>query len=147
VQKILRLRIWLQSLTFLVAAGVLLLCGPFLLAHFGGGKKLLPLDWLALMTLGSFWDMQVVIWTMVIFTGNRFTFLWPVIAGNILSLVLSLTLIHFTTLGLGALVLGPLVAGSLFNYWYWPFYASRSLGTNLFRFLFIGSSASKKLST
>jgi O-antigen/teichoic acid export membrane protein len=141
VQKILRLRIWLQCLTFLVAAGVLLLCGPFLLAHFGGGKKLLPLDWLALMTLGSFWDMQMVIWTMVIFTGNRFTFLWPVIAGNILSLVLSLTLIHFTTLGLGALVLGPLLAGSLFNYWYWPFYASRCLGTSLFRLLFVGSSA------
>jgi O-antigen/teichoic acid export membrane protein len=138
VQKILRVRMWLQMLSYLAAAAVLLVWGPFLLAHFGGGKKLLPFPWLALMTLGFFLDQQLFIWTTVIFTGNRLTYLWPMVASNILSLSLSLTLIHFTKLGLGALILGPLLAGSLFNYWFWPFYACRRLETSLFHVLFAG---------
>jgi O-antigen/teichoic acid export membrane protein len=140
VQRILRPRIWLQSLSFLSMAVVLLLCGPFLLAHFGSGKKVLPPEWFALLALGSFLDMQLGFWTTVIFIGNRLPFLWPVIAGNTLSLVLSLTLIHFTPLGLGALVLAPLLAGSFFNYWYWPPQACRSIGTSLFGLLFRGNS-------
>jgi hypothetical protein len=136
VQRILRPRIWLQSLTFLSMAVVLLLFVPFLLAHFGSEKKVLPREWLALLALGSFLDLQLGFWTTVIFIGNRLPFLWPVIAGNALSLALSLTLVHFSPLGLGALVLGPLVAGSLYNYWYWPSYACCSIGTSLFRLLF-----------
>jgi hypothetical protein len=142
VQSILRPRIWLQCLSFLLAAGVLLMFGPFVISQIGKGKTLLPLSWLALMTLGSFLDTQLNLWAMVIFTGNRFTFLWPMVGGNVLSLGLSLTLMHFTSLGVGALVLGPLLAGSCFNYWYWPPYACRSIGTNLYRLLFTGRSLS-----
>jgi hypothetical protein len=146
VQSILRPRVWLQCLSFIFAAGVLLLLGPLVVSHIGKGKTLLPLGWLALMTLGSFLDTQLNLWAMVIFTGNRFTFLWPMVGGNVLCLALSLTLIHFTSLGLGALVLGPLVAGSLFNYWYWPLHACRSIGTSLFRLLFTGRSLSSSQS-
>jgi len=140
VQRILRPRVWLQSLSFLSMAVVLLLFGPFLLAHFGSGKNVLPPEWFALLALGSFLDMHLGFWTTVIFIGNRLPFLWPVIAGNTLSLALSLTLVHFTPLGLGALVLGPLLAGSFFNYWYWPPYACRGIGTSLFQLLFTGHS-------
>jgi hypothetical protein len=143
IQRILRPRVWLQSLTFIPMAVVLLILGPFLLAHFGSGKQLLPAGWLTLLALGSFLDMQLGFWTTVIFIGNRLPFLWPVLASNALSIVLSLTLIHFTPLGLGALVLGPLLAGSCFNYWYWPPYACRSIGTGLFRLLFIGHSPAR----
>jgi hypothetical protein len=55
-------------------------------------------------------------------------------------MLLSLALVHFTTLGLGTLVLGPLLAGAVFNYWYWPPFAARGIGTTLFRFLFFGPS-------
>jgi len=58
--------------------------------------------------------MQFVTWSTLIATGNRLTYLWPTVATNILSLVLSLALVHFTSLGLGALVLGPLLAGLIF---------------------------------
>jgi hypothetical protein len=119
-----------------------LMFGPFVISQIGKGKTLLPLSWLALMTLGSFLDTQLNLWAMVIFTGNRFTFLWPMVGGNVLSLGLSLTLMHFTSLGVGALVLGPLLAGSCFNYWYWPPYACRSIGTNLYHLLFTGRSLS-----
>ena len=31
-----------------------------------------------------------------------------------------------------------LLAGAVFNYWYWPPFAARGIGTTLFRFLFFG---------
>ena len=105
IQQLLRPRIWLQTLTFLGGAAILFAVSPFFLTHFGGGKKLLPELWLGLMTLVSFFDMHLSFWTMLIFTENRFPFLWPMVASNVLSLVLSLLLTAFTPLGLGALIL------------------------------------------
>ncbi|MGD1089578.1 MAG: hypothetical protein ABR955_12780, partial [Verrucomicrobiota bacterium] len=88
----------------------------------------------------SFLNMQFGMWSTLIVTGNRLTQLWPTVATNVLSLLLSLALVHFTTLGLGALVLGPLLAGIVFNYWYWPPFAARGIGTTLFHFIFFGPS-------
>lgn len=142
VQRLLWSRVWLQTATFLLACAALLLAGPFLLKHFGGGKQLIPLAWLSLMMLNAFFEMHFNIWGTLLSTENRLPYLWPAVATNVLSFILSLVLIHFTSLGLGALVLGPFLAGILFNHWFWPPYAARTLGTTLFRFLFTGPSAS-----
>jgi hypothetical protein len=136
LRRILRPRIWLQYLSFLAMAAGLVLCGPYLLQWFGSGKRLLPPGWLCLLCLDSFLYMQFGLWGTLIFAQNRLPYLWPTVATNVLSLTLSLTLIHFTSLGTGALVLSPLIAGSLFNYWYWPPYSARTVGTSFFRFLF-----------
>jgi hypothetical protein len=138
VQRILRPRVWLQTLTFLVGCSAVLLSGPFLLQRFGHGKEMLPFSWLALMTLNAFFEMHFTIWGTLLTTENRLPYLWPTVATRVLSLSLSLALIHFTSLGIGALVLGPLLSGILFNYWFWPPYAARSLGTTLFRLLLLG---------
>ena len=136
VRRVLRPRLWLQILTTVFLTAGLIVCGPVLLQRFGHHKTMLPPCWLALLSLNSLFETQFSLWTTLIFAQNRMPFLWPAVAANVLSLSLSLTLIHFTSLGLGALVLAPLLAGSLFNYWYWPHYGARSLGTSLFRFLF-----------
>jgi hypothetical protein len=136
IQRVLRPRLWLQNLSFLAMAGFLILCGPPLLERFGSGKQLLPSVWLGLLALNSLLEMQYTFWGTAIFLGNRFPFLWYSVTSNLLSLLLSLGLIHFSSLGLGALVLGPLISGCLFNYWYWPLYGARFVGTTLFRFLF-----------
>lgn len=136
--QVLRPRVWLQSLSFIIAAGGVLYFGPSLLDYIGDGKKVLPLGWFSLFAMTAFLDMQLGFWTKVIFLGNRLPFLWPVILSNALSPILSLSLIYFTSLGLGALVLGPFLAGSLFNYWYWPGYACRNLGSGLLELLFRG---------
>jgi Na+-driven multidrug efflux pump len=138
VQRILWPRIWLQSLTFLFLAAGVVFCIPFLLRCLGSNKEMLPIGWLLALTLGAFLDLQFTTCTTLISTENRLPFLWPTVATNVLSLSLTLALVHFTSLGMGALVLGPLLAGSLFNYWYWPFYAARRMGTTLPRFLFSG---------
>jgi hypothetical protein len=138
LQRVIWSRVWLQTVTFLVLVGGLFVLGPFLLATFAHGKSMLPTRWLALMAVSSFFELQFTFWGTLISMGNRLTYLWPTVATNVLSLVLSLGLARFTSLGLGALVLGPLLAGSLFNYWYWPPFAARGVGTRLFRFLFLG---------
>ena len=118
LRQILRSRIWLQYLSFLIMAAGLILCGPYLLKWFGSGKRMLAPGWLCLMSLDSLLLMQFSFWGTLIFVQNRLPYLWPTVATNVLSLTLSLTLIHVTSLGTGALVLAPLIAGSLFNYWY-----------------------------
>jgi O-antigen/teichoic acid export membrane protein len=140
LRRILWPRVWLQTITFLLLAGAGVLLGPALLKGFGSHKEMLPLAWLLALMLYSFLDMQFTTWGTLIAMGNRLTYLWPTVATNIFSLILSLALVRFTTLGLGALVLGPLLAGTVFNYWYWPMFAARGIETTLFRFLFLGPS-------
>jgi len=144
VRRVLWPRVWLQTITFLLLAGGVVCFGPTLLRWFGSGKEMLPTPWLLALMLYSFLDMQFSLWGTLIATGNRLTYLWPTVATNVLSLGLSLALVHFTRLGLGALVLGPLLAGVLFNYWYWPQFAARGIGTTLFRFLFFGPAEHKQ---
>jgi len=138
VRRILRTRVWLLTATYvLLSAGVVLVI-PWLLLRFGSGKTILPPIWLLALTLTTFLDLQFSTWSTLISTANRVPYLWPSVATNVMSLILTLALVHFTSLGLGALVLGPLLAGSVFNYWYWPHFGARSLGTTLFRLLFLG---------
>lgn len=138
VRRLLWSRIWLQALSYVVGCGLLLLLGPWLLGRFGGGKEMLPLGWVALLMLNSLFEAQFITWGTLISMQNRMTYLWPTVATNALSLAISLGLIHFTQLGLGALVLGPLLAGVVFNYWYWPLYAAKDIKTTLPAFMFLG---------
>lgn len=138
VRQIFWPRLWLQNLTFLVLAAGVVFCGSWAMNWIGGGKEILSMSWLAVLMLSSFLMLQFSSWGTLMATGNNLAYLWPTVATNVLSLVLSLLLVYFTTLGLGALVLGPLLAGVLFNFWYWPAYAAREIGTSLFHFLFLG---------
>ena len=138
LRQILWPRLWLQTVTFLMLAGGVVFLGPKLLQMFGHGKEMLPLVWMLVLVGQVFFSMQFSLWTTLISTGNQLPHLWYTVATNVLSFILSLSLVHFTNLGLGAFVLGPLLAGSLFNYWRWPFVAARGIGTTLFHFLFCG---------
>jgi O-antigen/teichoic acid export membrane protein len=147
IRSLLSHRLWLQILTFLAGAVPLLLVGPWLIPRLGTGKELLPLLWLALLALTVLLDSQFSVWGTLFSTGNIIPSLWPVVITNVASLLLSIALISFTTLGLGGLVLGPLIAGLAFNYWYWPLAGARSLHTSYWRFLALGLGAKKQTAT
>jgi hypothetical protein len=136
VQRILWPRVWIQSVTFIIGCAAVLVGMPLLLTTMGGGKQILPLAWMVLLMLNGFFEMQFTLWGTLLSTENRLPYLWPAVATNVLSLIFSFGLLRSTSFGLGALVLGPFLAGILFNHWYWPPYAARSLGTNLRHFLF-----------
>jgi hypothetical protein len=142
MQRLLWPRFWLQNFTFLALAAGLLVCGPWLLRAIGGGKQMLPAGWLAWLALYFFLELYLNFWTSLISTENRVPFLWHAVAASLLSVSLSLMLIRSTSLGIGALVLAPMIAGSVFNYWYWPLVSARSLRTSLLRFMFTGPEAS-----
>jgi O-antigen/teichoic acid export membrane protein len=128
-------RFWLQTVTFVSMVLGLLICGPPLLKWFGSGKQLLPPMWLVAMITYSFLELHLSFWASLISTENRVPFLWPGLITTAFSLGLSLTLIHVPGLGIGALVLAPLLAGCVFNYWYWPLVGARTLNINYREFL------------
>jgi hypothetical protein len=136
LQRLLQPRVWLQSLSFLVMALFVVLLGPQALSWIGSDKSLLPTFWLSLLALNAFLELQFSFWTTLLSTENRIPSLWPTVATNAFSLVLFAVLLFTTNLHLGALVLAPLLAGLLFNYWYWPFAGARNIRTSLGRFLF-----------
>ncbi|MBN2506719.1 MAG: hypothetical protein JXQ71_08500 [Verrucomicrobia bacterium] len=136
LRRLLAPRVWLQAVTFVVLAVPAIGLGPTLLDWFTTDKQVLPMRWLVLLGIGSFLDMQFSFWTTLLSMENRIPSLWPTVASNLVGLGLVLALIHHTSLGLGAFIVGPLVAGCLFSYWYWPLAGARSLGTTWWRFTF-----------
>jgi O-antigen/teichoic acid export membrane protein len=136
MRRVFQLRLWLQLVTFLALAAVLVPCAQPLLNWLGSNKEVLPLFWFALLALNAFFDMQFSAWGTLISTGNRIPVMWPALLGTLAGLALALAFIANSSFGLGALVLGPLLAGSAFNYWYWPAYGARFMGTPWPRFMF-----------
>lgn len=128
-------RVWLQYLTYAALALGVVIVVPALLEWRGSEKTLLPPLWLALLALHGFLEMNYVFWGTLISTENRTPFTWPIIISNLVSFVLVLTLLKTTSLGLGALVMSPLLVNSLYNHWKWPREGARSIHTTWWRFL------------
>jgi hypothetical protein len=133
IRKLLSQRVWLQNLTYLAGAIPLALLGPWVIEVLGKDKEMLPLLWLSLLAITSLLDLNFSVWGMFFSTGNVVPSLWPTVATNIASLI--------TSLGLGGLVLGPLIAGCVFNYWYWPLAGAKTLHTSFWGFLKEGLTA------
>lgn len=128
-------RFWLLNVTFVLLALGAVAAGPSVLLWIGSGKELLATGLFALLALVFFLELQFTFWTTLVSTENRIPSLWPTVATQILALILYVILTRATEMGLLALVVSPLAAGSLFNYWYWMFRGAHSMGTNLISFL------------
>ncbi|MEO5804138.1 MAG: hypothetical protein ABIR24_11475 [Verrucomicrobiota bacterium] len=136
LRKIFRPRLWLHLLTFAFLAALAVPLSPVLLKWIGSDKELLPGVWLAMLAVNAFFETHYSVWGTLIFMGNRMPYLWAAVITNAAGLALSLVLINHTELGLASLVIAPLVAGILFNYWRWPMEGAKSLQTTWFRFMF-----------
>lgn len=135
LRRLLWPRIWLQVVTFVLLAAFAITCGPTLVRWLSKEKSLLPAVWLLLLAVNIFLEGQFAIWATIILTENRLPFLWPTVATNVLSLALVLCLIYLTPLRMGALILGPMIIGCLFKYWFWMREGARSIQTHFFRFM------------
>ena len=136
IRSILRKRLCLSvaSFVFLVAAAIPL--APPLLHWLNTDKVVLPAAWLCVMAVHTLLELHLSVWGMLIYTDNRVAYLRPLLLANGATLVLAVALMHFTSLGLGALVLAPLLAGAVFNYWHWPRVGSAILQTSWSKLLF-----------
>ncbi len=136
LQHLLRPRVWLLLATITGGSLVTIFLLPDMLRWLGSDKRVLPVGWLALLALNTWLASNYTFWGTLISTENRMPYIWPAIATNFVSLGLALALVQFSSFGLGALVLAPLIAGSLCNYWYWPLVAPWSIRTTWWKFMF-----------
>lgn len=120
LRALVKQRLLLQYSTFVVMALVAVPLAPFLLQFIKTDKSLIPMQWMILLTVYSFAEMHLSSWATFVSLGNRLPFLPFTIATNIAGMLLSFLLLIYTNLGVGGLVIGPLVAGMLHNYWRWP---------------------------
>lgn len=136
MRRVFQPRLWRQLLTYIVLAATLVPLAQPLLKWVGSNKEVLPATWFALLALNAFLDMHFSAWGTLITTGNRIPVLWPALLGALAGIALALAFIGNGAFGLGALALGPLIAGCAFNYWYWPAFGARFLETSWPRFMF-----------
>ena len=136
IRAILRQRLWLSVATFGLLVAVAIPLAPPLLRWLNTDKAVMPAAWLCVMAVHTLLEMHLSVWGMLIYTDNRVPYLRPLLLANGASLGLAIGLLHFTGLGLGALVLAPLLAGGAFNYWHWPRVGGGLLQTSCSRLLF-----------
>jgi len=129
-------RVWLQTTFYIAGAAAVILIGPTALKWLGTNKQMVDQSWVVLIAMNGFFEGQFLTWGTLIATENRLPYLWPAVAANIGSLILAVTLLYTTSLGVGALILAPLLAGLIFNYWHWPLEGAKSINASLGQFLF-----------
>lgn len=136
IHSLLRPRFLMQFLTFGLISVVLIPLCPICIAWFSVTKQVMPMPWLIVLTLNSMLELHFTFWTTLMSMENRLPFLWPTVITNACSLLLALALVQFTSLKLGALVLAPLLASGVFNYWYWAIAGAANLKTTWWNFVF-----------
>lgn len=136
IQTVFRPRFWLMLVTYPIMALAVLAFAPGILRWIHAKTHLLPEPWMVLILVFGFLEMILSAACTLIVTSNRTPFLKATVVTNCASLVLILLLLNTTTLGIGALVLGPLLAGLVYNYWHWIAAAARDIKTTLPRLLF-----------
>jgi hypothetical protein len=127
-------RVWLQNLSFIFLTLVTLPVAEPLLGLLETDKQVLPLGWWFALAANGFLEMQFATWTQLLTTENRVPSMWATVVTSFATIGLTLFLMTCTRLGLGALVLGPLVCGCVYNYWYWPGAGAKSLNTTWLSF-------------
>lgn len=136
LKRLLLPRLGLQMGTYVLLVLLVVFIGPGLLSWWSGDKEMLPQPWLIMLGLYGLLEMNYAFWTTLLSTENRVPSLWAAVVTNLAGITLSLVLLNHTTLNLGAFVLGPLICGLLFNYWFWPIVGARSMGTTWSKVMF-----------
>lgn len=131
-------RVWLQVGTFVGLAAAAILVGPWLISLIRSDKEMLPWLWMLLLASNGLLETHCSIWSTLISMWNELPMLWPTLAANAFGLLINLVLVYLPGAHPGLLVLGPLIAGVLYNYWRWPGYGARTLRLGWFEFLGYG---------
>ena len=135
IERVLWPRLWLQQASYVALAIGAITTGPFLIHYFGKDKDMLSFLWMALLAANGFLEAHCSVWNTLISMWNKLPMLWASLATNAAAFYLNLVLVGLPHSHPGLLVLGPLLAGILLNYWYWPRYGARTIGTTWIQFV------------
>jgi len=139
IRQMLRQRLWLQTLTYVLLVTAAIPLAQPALVWLGSDKEVLPVAMLVILAVNGLLEMHLSAWGALIATQNRIPLLWPLLISNATSIILAIALIQFAGYGLLSLLIAPLSIGLLFNYWYWPAHGARSIDTTWVRLLFLRS--------
>jgi hypothetical protein len=128
-------RFWLVMASFVVLAGLAFSIGPGLIQLLRTDKEMLAPCWLALLALGGLLENHCSFWNTLVSMWNELPMVWASLAANLASLALNLLLVHAPGANPGVLVIGPLLAGLVYNYWRWPQYGAGTVGLSWFEFI------------
>ena len=131
IRVVMRPRLIKQLISFVVLVVPFAWIGQPALDLLESDKQLLPVIWLAVMASNIFLEMHFSFWTALLATENHVPSLWATVVTNLCGVAVAAGLLFGTPLGLGALVIGPLAVGCLFNYWYWPVVGARNVKSSL----------------
>ena len=131
-----RTRLLLQLASFAVISFLAVVLSSDLLEAMRSGKSVLPVYWFGLLAVASFLDLHSNSWVSLIALGNRLPFIWHSVITNLTPIVLALFLVRIPSLGVGGLVLAPLLPNLLCNYWHWPKEGARVLKTSWTKLIF-----------
>ena len=137
IRRILRQRLWLQTLTFALLMGIAIPLAQPALNWLGSDKQVLSTAMLILLAVNGLLEMHLSAWGALIATQNRVPLLWPLLISNALAIVLAIGLILYAGYGVLALLLAPLLVGLFFNYWFWPAHGAHSLESRWTRLIFL----------
>lgn len=138
LRRVLWSRLWLQVASYSVLAVAAMVVGPFLIDLIHSDKEMLPVIWMALLATNGVLETHCSVWNTFISMWNQLPMLWPSLITNGAALLINVSLILLPDAHPGYLVVGPLLAGVAFNYWYWPGYGARMLSSTWTKFLGYG---------
>jgi hypothetical protein len=136
LRRLLWPRFWLQFATFTILAVAAITLGPPVVHFIGKDKEMLPILWVSLLALNGFLEAHLSFWNTLISLWNELPMVRASLVTSLAGLVINVMLICYAAEPqAGLLALGPLAAGLLYNYWRWPMYGARKLGTSWPEFL------------
>jgi O-antigen/teichoic acid export membrane protein len=125
---------------YIVGASVLLSAAGPMLGILKSNTSLLPAPWLAVLVLIMFLEMNHALSAMYITTINQVPFAAAAVLSGVAIIGLGATLLHYTDLGIGALIIAQGLVQLAYNNWKWPFIACRHLQLNVASFCRYGKS-------
>lgn len=136
LQKLFRQRLLLQLGSFALMSVATVLLAPPVLSLLHISKTMLPTSWLIVLLIFGLLDMHAISWVTLISLGNRLPFIWYTTTSYAIGIVVAYLLLVNTSLGVGALVLSPLLVQSAYNFWRWPAVGAAMMRTTWGRLLF-----------
>lgn len=132
-------------IVYVIGSFILLFIGLPILQYLKSNTLLIPMPWLIVMMIIMLLEMNHAISAAYITTLNKVPFMYASIFSGIGIIIFGFGLIHFTTQGIGALVIAQGLIQLLYNNWKWPRTAARHLDFNLSDLITHGIKGLKRL--
>jgi len=116
---------------YVICGAGLILVGPPILHIFKSNTQLLPTLMIMIILFVAMLESNFGLASSFILTGNQVPYMKSSILTGVLSQILLLSMLKFTTMGTWAMVIAPGIAAIVYQNWKWPLEAHKELELSL----------------